>query len=60
VDLRHNCGYIEILDKQVDYHFGCDIASIISCYNPKHLEDILNRTQASAPDKPTTAVCSMQ
>ena len=34
VDLCHNCGYIEILDEQVDYRSGCDIASVISCYNP--------------------------
>jgi len=60
VDHRNSCFYIEVLDEQVDYRSSVDICSGISYYNFEHLENISDRSQTSAPDKPATAECSNQ
>ena len=57
MDRRHSCCYIEVLDEQVDYHSSVDVSSGISYYNFEHLENISDRSQTSAPDKPE---CSKQ
>jgi hypothetical protein len=48
------------LDEQVDYHSSVDTGSDISYYNPELLENISDRLQTSAADKPATAECSKQ
>ena len=55
LDRLYNGRRVAILDKQVDYFSYCFISFNLCCNDAEHFEDISNRSQTSAPDKPTAA-----